>query len=199
MNYLGHLLLAAHSDAALLGAFLGDFVKGPLPTDLDPDVALEIAVHRRIDAATDAHPDVRAGASLFAPERRRFAGIALDMFHDHVLARDWSRYGDGPLSRFTQRVYAVLNARAGQLPERARYTAQRMAAQDWLGSYVQFAAIAQALNRISQRLSRKGALLADCILDLQQHYTRLADAVPGLIADLGAEAARQRSHLTARR
>lgn len=197
MNYLAHLLLAAHSDAALLGAFLGDFVKGPLPAP-DSEVALEIAVHRHIDAVTDAHPRVRAGVNLFVPERRRFAGIALDVFHDHVLARDWSRYGEGTLSHFTQRVYAVLNAQAEQLPERARLTAQRMAAQDWLGSYVHFAAVTRALERISQRLSRNGPHLAACAQDLQQHYAALAEAVPGLIADLHEEAARQRQTLTAR-
>lgn len=47
MNYLAHLLLASHSDAAMLGAFLGDFVKGRDYLAFDPEIRRDILVHRR--------------------------------------------------------------------------------------------------------------------------------------------------------
>lgn len=195
MNYLAHLLLASHNEAALLGAFLGDFVKGAPPLELAPEIRQEIAVHRHIDSLTDAHPEVRAGLRHFAAPRRRFAGIALDLFYDHVLARDWARYSSLSLTCFTGRVYAALQRHEALLPAAARHTAQRMIEQDWLTAYAQFDAIEQALHRIGQRLSRGGEHLPACVRELRLHDQHLAAGLPRLLADLRIGAGRKRASL----
>lgn len=153
MNYLAHLHLGGPGREQLLGSLYGDFVKGPLQGLYDPRIEAAIALHRRIDMYTDRHPLVDIALSRFSTVRRRYAGIVLDVFFDHCLARDWALYGEGPLVDFTARVYQVLGTEP-QLPGRLAQIAPYMAADDWLGSYREFEVLGQVLRGISRRLSR---------------------------------------------
>jgi len=47
-----------------------------------------LAQHRAVDTFTDAHRSC-ARARRVAPPHRRFAGIVVDMYYDHYLARHW--------------------------------------------------------------------------------------------------------------
>ncbi|HQX91182.1 MAG TPA: ACP phosphodiesterase [Thermomonas sp.] len=163
MNYLAHAWLARHSDDAILGALLGDFVHGqsalqdwPLP------VRVEIVRHWRIDRYTDEHPHVVAARTRFGA-LRRYAGIVLDVYFDHCLARQWAHWNGAPLGEFTARVYRILDARRSQLPPRLSAIAPRMAAHDWLGSYAQRESVDAAVRGISTRLSRNGHKLVACL------------------------------------
>jgi acyl carrier protein phosphodiesterase len=110
MNYLAHLHLGGQRPGQLLGSLYGDFVKGRLQGQFVPDVEAGIRLHRSIDIYTDSHPLVGAALSRFSLTRRRYAGIVLDVFFDHCLARDWAQYADRPLELFTRDVYRVLAA-----------------------------------------------------------------------------------------
>ncbi|HYQ39863.1 MAG TPA: ACP phosphodiesterase [Pseudomonas sp.] len=177
MNYLAHLHLGGPLPGQLLGSLYGDFVKGPLDGRFAPDVEAAIRLHRRIDAFTDRHPAVRAACARFPAARRRYAGILLDLFFDHCLASHWDDYADEPLTLFTGRVYRVLAAEA-ELPGRLAQIAPRMAAQDWLGSYREFAVLERVLLNMQRRLSRPEGL--DGALD------ELARLYPALLEDFRA-------------
>lgn len=173
MNYLAHLHLGGPLPAQLLGSLYGDFVKGLLPGRFPVQIEEAIRLHRRIDVFTDGHPVIKQAISRFPAARRRYAGIVLDVFFDHCLARDWQHYSDVPLNAFTDRVYRVL-ANEPALPERLALIAPRMAAQDWLGSYTQFDVVGQALAGISRRLSRPEGLVG-AMQELQALYQPLSD------------------------
>ena len=163
MNYLAHVYLARPDHEAMLGALLGDFVFGTAAlADWSPVVRREILVHRRVDRYTDDHPQVIQARSLFGEGRRRYAGIALDVYYDHCLARDWARYCDTPLDAFTASFYCYLLSRQDELPERLRRIAPLMASGDWLGSYRQRDSVDLAVTRIATRLSRNGDRLVAC-------------------------------------
>ena len=92
MNHLAHALLAdAGGIEFALGSAMGDFVRGR------PDPAWPLArqaglrFHRAIDAFTDAHPEVVAARNQFTPPMRRYAGIVLDVWFDHLLVLKWDR------------------------------------------------------------------------------------------------------------
>ena len=172
MNYLAHLHLGGQRSAQLLGSLYGDFVKGPLPGRFTPELEAAIQLHRRLDSFTDTHPLIKQSIARFPLERRRFAGIVLDVFFDHCLARDWAVYAEQPLDAFTSRVYRVLAAEPA-LPERLALIAPRMAAQDWLGSYREFEVLEQVLSGISRRLSRPQGL-AGAMHELQALYQPLS-------------------------
>lgn len=175
MNYLAHAWLARHSDDAILGAVLGDFVFGQSTLqDWPPAVRAEIVRHRRIDRYTDDHPAVVALRTDFGP-LRRYAGIVLDVYFDHCLAREWSRWNDAPLEKFTARVYRVLHDHRDDLPPRLQAIAPRMAGHDWLGSYAERASVDRTVRGIATRLSRNGERLVAC-LDVLRSQEASVDA-----------------------
>ena len=57
MNYLAHLFLSPHDEDWHLGSLLGDFVKGPIDTQLETvhsqNVINGIRLHRKIDTFSD--------------------------------------------------------------------------------------------------------------------------------------------------
>lgn len=157
----------------LLGSLYGDFVKGRLQGQFEPEIEAAIQLHRSIDVFTDRHPLVDASLSRFSLTRRRYAGIVLDVFFDHCLARDWALYADRPLELFTSDVYRVLSSER-QLPERLAKIAPHMVANDWLGSYREFEVLEQVLRGISRRLTKPEELAA-AMQELRVLYEPLSE------------------------
>ncbi|WP_223463815.1 MULTISPECIES: acyl carrier protein phosphodiesterase [unclassified Pseudomonas] len=173
MNYLAHLHLGGQRPGQLLGSLYGDFVKGRLQGQFAPEIEGAIQLHRSIDVFTDRHPLVDVALSRFSLTRRRYAGIVLDVFFDHCLARDWTLYADRPLALFTSDVYQVLSSER-QLPERLAKIAPHMVANDWLGSYQEFEVLEQVLRGISRRLTRPEELAA-AMQELRRLYEPLSE------------------------
>lgn len=172
MNFLAHLYLSEPNEPAWLGSLMGDFVKGPLDGRYGTEITRAIALHRRIDVFTDAHPLVRVSKARISSTRRRYAGIMMDVFYDHFLAKHWSEFHEEALSDFTARIYKILERNHALLPERLQYMAPRMAQWDWLGSYADIGSIYTALNRMGQRLKRSNALL-NSTDELVEHYAEI--------------------------
>ena len=173
MNYLAHLHLGGPRPADMLGSLYGDFVKGPLQGRWPTGIEAGIRLHRQIDAYTDSHPLVLQAKARFPAQRRRYAGILLDLFFDHCLAANWEDYSSEPLDDFTRRAYRVLENEP-ELPGKLAMIAPRMAAQDWLGSYREFAVLEQVLAGMSRRLSRPEGL-AGGLAELEQLYEPLLE------------------------
>lgn len=173
MNYLAHLHLGGRAPEQLLGSLYGDFVKGQLEGRFTPELEAAIRLHRQIDSFTDSHPVVLAALGRFPAKRRRFAGIILDVFFDHCLARQWRHYSAEPLDEFTGDVYRVLQ-RTPDLPGRLANVAPYMIADDWLGSYREFEVLGQVFRGISRRLSKPDAL-AGAMEDLAALYAPLTE------------------------
>ena len=197
MNYLAHLYLAGPEQEARLGALLGDFVFGRIAlADWSETIRTEIVVHRRIDRYTDAHPDVVSARALFPDGLRRYAGILLDVYFDHLLARDWSRWDGGSLDAFTTRVYRVLREHREGLPSRLQAIAPNMQRNDWLGSYRQRDSVDGAVRGIATRLSRHGERLVECLSLLRAHEAEIEAAFERFLPDLIAAVPRLRAELS---
>jgi acyl carrier protein phosphodiesterase len=171
VNYLAHVFLADDTPESLVGALLGDFVKGAAKNNYSPVIQRNIELHRRIDSFTDAHPIVRASKAAFTAERRRFAGVLLDVFFDHYLAKHWDNFSTIELKSFTTNVYAALHAHHELLPEKLQRMLPFMRAEDWLGSYRKIEWIEVTVQRMSRRLSR-GEMLANGGEELRRNYER---------------------------
>ncbi len=186
MNYLAHLYLAEDSDESLLGNLLGDFVKGRLGEQYSPEIIKGIKTHRKVDLYTDSHLNFLACKKLLRPDRRRFAGIIVDMSFDHFLAKNWSDYSELELHDFTNRVYGVLLNREQTLPQKLRDRLPYMVQDDWLGSYKNIDTIGLALNAISKRLSRfeKAKTIKDGLGDIKANYEEFEENFIEFFPDL---------------
>lgn len=158
MNFLAHALLAGDDPALIVGGVVGDWIKGPLPAGLAPDLARGVALHRAIDSHAETHPAFRRSRARVSPARRRYAGVLVDVFYDHLLAADWSALHPRPFAEFRLGVYREISARLADLPADAGFALGRMAAQDWFLSYARIEGIADVLVRMSRRARRPNPL-----------------------------------------
>lgn len=194
MNYLAHLYLAGPQPhpQALVGALMGDFVKGPVPTDYSHRLQQGIVLHRQIDAYTDAHPQVQRSRQRIRPDWRRYGGILVDMFYDHFLACRWQAYSTRPLPLFAAEVYRILTEHQPLLPERMQRSVTYMRDTDLLVSYRDITGIARALAGIERRL-RRPSCLGQAAVELEQHYSGFGDDFAAFFPDLIAFVAQHES------
>lgn len=154
MNYLAHLYLSPPHPEAWVGNLMGDFVKGPVPATLPPAWRSGILLHRAVDGFTDRHPVVAAARARLPAPYRRYAGIVLDLFFDHLLARDWDAWADEPIEPFIEKVHCTLVHRYHRLPANMRSRMQYLVEHDLLLAYRHADAVRAALAGIGTRLRR---------------------------------------------
>jgi len=196
MNYLAHLLLSGPDPDWRLGGLLGDFVKGPLTGERPAAIEAGIRLHRRLDAGTDQHPAYRAALAQLDPRWRRYAGIALDIWFDHLLALQWPQRSSQPLDDFCDQCWRDFHVRSRYIPPRAQAFIARAEQFKLLPGYRERDVIARTLERVGQRLRRPVPLeqllpqLVAAAEPLQCHFEQL-------FADLEREASvfRQRYNI----
>ncbi len=156
MNFLAHAVLAGDEPALIFGGVVGVWIKGPLPAGLPPALARGVALHRAIDRHADDHPAFRRSRARISAERRRYGGVLVDIFYDHLLARDWPLAA--PLFDTCAGIYGYVDDHLAALPEHARPAMRLMATEDWLGSYAGLAGIADVLQRMGRRARQPNPL-----------------------------------------
>ncbi|MFT4939601.1 MAG: acyl carrier protein phosphodiesterase [Paraglaciecola sp.] len=155
MNYIAHIHIAQHTGSSLLGNFLGDFVKGSQLSDYSPKIQHGIKLHRKIDIYTDQHPEVLNLKRLFPAELRRTAGIALDIYFDHLLLNNWSTFSTLPSKQLLTHFYQQLDATKLQISERFVHVRFNLLKHQWLNDYQQEDVCLRAMFSIEQRLQGK--------------------------------------------
>jgi len=183
VNYLAHLYLVNDTPGLIIGSILGDFIKGSLKDGYSPEIRKGIELHRTIDSYTDSHAIVHQSKRMISPHRRRFAGIMVDLFYDHFLAKNWSHYSSIALNDFSQHVYAILIDHQDILPNSFRTMLPYMVEQNWLTSYQEINQIDRALNGISRRLKCQNSLF-NSAEELEWHYVSLENYFQAFFPDL---------------
>lgn len=197
MNHLAHAILAGTDDPDFaLGSAMGDFVHGR------PDPAWPIAqraglrFHRAIDHYTDAHAEVAAARALFRPPMRRYAGIALDVWFDHLLVHTWNRHFDEPLPAFSHRWLALLDAHTAELPQQLRTFLHWMHAHDLPSAYGDETTLDVVFHAMATRLSRPSPL-GDALPALRDHADAVSRHFDAFFPDLASYARTLRPELLA--
>ena len=153
MNYFAHLVLAQPTIESTVGNLLGDFARGIDKLDLPLPIRAGLDNHRAVDRFTDTHPVIRQLKTLFSSKRRRFAGIALDVYFDHLLMKYWAQFDTRDLQQVIEAFYQRMVAGGSLMPnQHMQNTTQRMVDYDWFGSYRDIDSVAHALNRIASRI-----------------------------------------------
>lgn len=163
MNFLAHCALSASGTGNgapqyLVGGFLGDFVKGPVPSHFPQDIQTGIRLHRRIDAFSAVQSDIKASVIRLPASTRRLAPVFIDLVADHFLARHFESVHGEPLAAFTARTYTTLHEHEAHLPVDAARFFHFMREHDLLGRYTGLDPIERAFRRIANRLGRAEAV-----------------------------------------
>lgn len=177
MNHLAHAVLADPGGAEFaLGSALGDFTHGHVDPAWPAARQAGLRFHRAIDRFTDGHPEVVAARNRFTPPLRRYAGIVLDVWFDHLLVRQWNAYCAEPLPAFSRRWLRLLDDHARELPPALRRFRAWMDAHGLPAAYGDEATIDAVLRGLAARLSRPspiGEALPELLVraePLRQHF-----------------------------
>jgi acyl carrier protein phosphodiesterase len=155
MNWLAHVFLSEPDTEVQLGNLLADVVKGRDRDGMSAGFLRGVKQHQAVDVFTDSHPIVHRSQARMRAEYGLTAGILVDIFYDHFLARSWDRYSSEPLEGFTTRLYAAIRGHPLRLPQETQTMLDRLMREDWLGSYRTMAGIETALGRVSRRLEAR--------------------------------------------
>ncbi len=170
MNYLAHLHLADLVNSHLGANLLADFIRGKPEGRFKDEITEGIYLHRFIDRTVDATSEVKDGKQIFPIELRRFSGIALDLYWDHFLAKNWEQFHLQPLPDFIiQAEKELLSFCSPALPAAFLHLQQHMWKQQWLQNYQDPKKVSRAIVKISQRRERL-APLAHCAEYLMTDY-----------------------------
>jgi acyl carrier protein phosphodiesterase len=168
MNWIAHLYLSEPNRQFRVGNLLPDLASARQLAVLGEPFQRGIRCHREIDRFTDSHPRFRSCVSRFPAPFRRYGGILTDVYFDHFLARDWSRYYSRSLPEFLIEAYRDIESCLPEIPFQAACALSRMLEEGWLGSYHQISGISGILKRISCRLQRPFDLSASVPIFVEQ-------------------------------
>ncbi len=172
MNFLAHLFLASPDEDLMIGNFIADSVKGKSYLQFPERISAGILMHRFIDDFTDTHPLVKASNRLLHPYLQRYAPVALDIFYDYFLAKNFQQHHSKSLAEFAKNTYQILEKRKAILPEKNQTILQYMSQQNWLVGYATIDGIKQSLNGVARR-SSYGQVLQGGEVFLLKHETEL--------------------------
>ena len=189
MNYFAHLVLSQPTVESTVGNLLGDFARGVDTANLTSPVRAGLQNHRAVDTFTDNHPLIIEMKHRFSPQRRRFAGIALDIYFDHLLINHWEKFESEESEKVIKTFYNRIKAGQSMMPGREMQSVTtRMVEYDWFGRYRDTESIAKALDRVAGRI-RFSNNFGNAIEDLQANHEEIRAAFYEFYPQL-------RSHIT---
>ena len=169
MNYLGHLYVSGDTPLVIVGNFMADAIKGRDLSQYHPDVERGIRMHRAIDSFTDKHPLQQEGRARVRHYAGRYSGVVMDMFYDHLLAKDPHWWVREPLSDFVQRMYTLLPQHVDLMTERTQHLLHYMVSRDWLNKYRTIEGIGAAISGLARRVP-KGDSMIGVEHILEEHF-----------------------------
>lgn len=185
MNFLAHLYLSGCDEEVIIGNFIADMVKGQQINGYSAGIVRGIRLHREIDRFTDIHPIVVESKKRLRKKYRLYAGVVVDMYYDHFLAKNWSSYSVIPLTDYVENAYAILQRNHDILPPRGRYILPFMTENNWLVNYADLDSLRKNFGGMARRTPFDSGM-EDAVDDLLAHYKlfdkEFREFFPGLVA-----------------
>ncbi len=153
MNYLGHIYFSANDFELAYANLYGDFVKGRDFAHLPQKLQDGIRLHRAIDNYIDLHPAVKELKSILHVDLPKVNPIAIDLYFDHLLAKEWNNYHPAPIDNFLSDFYRYHPIYWDAYPNAFKSFVVRMRDVKWLSYYAEFYGLTKACEGVSSRLS----------------------------------------------
>lgn len=170
MNFLAHIFLSGDSDLLKIGNFMADGIRGNQFDTYPLEVQKGIFLHRAIDTFTDAHPIFRESTKKLHARYHHYAGVIVDVFYDHFLAKNWSTYSNENLADFIERFYQSLKDNATILSPRTAGFMEVMFRENWLWSYRTIEGIDKILTQMDRR-TKNQSQMRTATEELEKFYT----------------------------
>ncbi len=168
MNFLAHIYLSGDNDLVKIGNFMADGIHGKAE-NFPEDVQKGINLHRAIDTYTDAHPVFRQGTKRLHPVYHHYAGVIMDIYYDHFLAKNWAGYHSMSLEKYAEWFYRILQENYGILTEKTKKLMPHMISHNWLAAYATTEGIERTLTQMDYRTKNKSGM-RNSVNELLEHY-----------------------------
>lgn len=159
MNYLGHLYFSNNDPDLMLANLYGDFVKGKNQSHYHPTIQTGIQLHRQIDTFIDSHPAVTALRQNLFSVLPKVAGIAIDLYFDHLLAKNWKEHHKDDLNSYLERFYQHEAAWEHELNPNFTEFLVHFRSKKWLNHYASDFGLQKLSQGVSSKLSFPNRLM----------------------------------------
>ena len=169
MNFLAHIHLSGENELIKIGNFMADGVRGKQYENFPIDIQKGILLHRAIDTFTDAHPLFRQSTKKLHSRYHHYAGVIVDMYYDHFLAKNWKSYSTETLEKYTAQFYQSLLNNPTILTTKTQNLLPYMMEYNWLVNYQSIHGLERILSQMDHR-TKNQSLMRFATEELVAHY-----------------------------
>jgi acyl carrier protein phosphodiesterase len=170
MNFLAHIYLSGENDHIKIGNFMADGIHGKNFDEFPADVQKGIRLHREIDSYTDFHPIFRQSKHRLHQRYGHYSGVIMDIFYDHFLAKNFSKYSAESLEDFSRVFYKLLDDNFTILTPRFQKILPVLKKENWLVMYATIDGITHILYNMDRR-TRLRSKMQFSVEELDLFYT----------------------------
>lgn len=153
MNYLGHLYLSNNDKTLMLNNLFGDFVKGRDLSHFPLEIQNGLILHRQIDDFIDHFPLVNKMQHELYEELPKISSIAIDLFFDHLLAKNWKDYHTKEINPFLKEFYDSINLENEFYTDSFKLMISKMLEMNWISHYSSLDGLNKMCQGVSKRIS----------------------------------------------
>lgn len=169
MNFLAHIHLSGENEFIKIGNFMADGVRGKQYENFPPEIQKGILLHRAIDTFTDANPLFRQSTKKLHSRYHHYAGVIVDMYYDHFLAKNWSDYHPESLALYSEKFYQSLLENHSILTSKTQHLLPYMMEYNWLVKYQSVHGLERILSQMDSR-TKNQSLMRFATEELVAHY-----------------------------
>lgn len=158
MNYLGHIYFSNNDPQLAVANLFGDFIKGKKYLEYPEHVQKGVLLHRKIDHFIDHHFEVLHLIHRIRPDLPKVAPIAVDIYFDHLLAKNWEQYHPVPLTAFLADLYSKIDLSNELYPSHFKQFISLLIERNWINHYASEEGLYRMCQGVSSKLSFENAL-----------------------------------------
>ncbi len=137
---------------------MADGVRGKQYENFPIDIQKGILLHRAIDTFTDAHPIFRQSTKKLHSRYHHYAGVIVDMYYDHFLAKNWTNYHSENLTNYADNFYQSLTDNFPILTLKTQNLLPYMMEYNWLVNYQSIHGLERILSQMDQRTKNQSLM-----------------------------------------
>lgn len=172
MNYLAHSFLSFNNPELIIGNFIADYIHGNHFESYPESIKEGIKLHRRIDTFTDSHEKFKESKRYFYNGFEKYSGILIDIYFDHLLAKNFENYSSISLEAYCKDIYKIYTAHLNMLPKESAGFLQYVLKNNIYISYSTIEGIEKVLYHLSRRINH-GVWLNRSVDLFHLHETQL--------------------------
>lgn len=158
MNYLGHIYFSNNDPQLAVANLFGDFTKGKKYLEYPEHIQKGVLLHRKIDDFIDHHYDVIQLIHQIRGSLPKVAPIAVDIYFDHLLAKNWDLYHPVKLPDFLANLYSNIDLSSEPYPADFKHFISLLIERNWMSHYPTEEGLYRMCQGVSNKLSFENAL-----------------------------------------